>query len=107
MLNKNRANIIDAFAALGRVGNGGRRRPGENQGRFRGRLQTISTGGEVAGGERRLPHQRVDVPAHVPFDRRYLRNAVRGDYLNVFVTFDLTPASTRESIFTTSALDPT
>jgi phospholipid/cholesterol/gamma-HCH transport system substrate-binding protein len=42
-----------------------------------------------------------------PFQYKYLRNAVRGDYLNVFVTFDLTVRRTGESVFTTSkGFDP-
>ena len=42
-----------------------------------------------------------------PFHYKYLRNAVRGDYLNVFVTFDLTVRRLGESVFTTSlGLDP-
>ncbi|MDT7758075.1 MAG: phospholipid/cholesterol/gamma-HCH transport system substrate-binding protein [Mycobacterium sp.] len=42
-----------------------------------------------------------------PFQYKYLRNAVRGDYLNVFVTFDLTVRRTGETVFTTSkGLDP-
>jgi phospholipid/cholesterol/gamma-HCH transport system substrate-binding protein len=42
-----------------------------------------------------------------PFHYKYLRNAVRGDYLNVFVTFDLTVRRTGESVFPTSlGLDP-
>ncbi|MET4429213.1 phospholipid/cholesterol/gamma-HCH transport system substrate-binding protein [Mycolicibacterium sp. 624] len=42
-----------------------------------------------------------------PFHYKYLRNAVRGDYLNVFVTFDLTVRRLGESVFTTSkGFDP-
>jgi phospholipid/cholesterol/gamma-HCH transport system substrate-binding protein len=42
-----------------------------------------------------------------PFHYKYLRNAVRGDYLNVFATFDLTVRRTGETVFTTSkGLDP-
>ncbi|RZT25410.1 phospholipid/cholesterol/gamma-HCH transport system substrate-binding protein [Mycobacterium sp. BK558] len=42
-----------------------------------------------------------------PFHYQYLRKAVRGDYLNVFVTFDLTLRRLGESVFTTSlGLDP-
>ena len=37
-----------------------------------------------------------------PFHYKYLRNAVRGDYLNVYVTFDLTLRRLGESVFTTS-----
>ena len=37
-----------------------------------------------------------------PFHYSYLRNAVRGDYLNVFVTFDLTVRRIGETLFTTS-----
>ena len=41
------------------------------------------------------------------FHYQYLRKAVRGDYLNVFVTFDLTLRRLGESVFTTSlGLDP-
>ena len=41
-----------------------------------------------------------------PFHYKYLRQAVRGDYLNVFVTFDLTARRMGETVLTTSALDP-
>jgi phospholipid/cholesterol/gamma-HCH transport system substrate-binding protein len=42
-----------------------------------------------------------------PFHYQYLRKAVRGDYLNVFVTFDLTLRRLGETVFTTSlGLDP-
>ncbi len=42
-----------------------------------------------------------------PFHYQYLRKAVRGDYLNVFVTFDLTLRRLGESVFNTSlGLDP-
>ena len=42
-----------------------------------------------------------------PFHYKYLRRAVRGDYLNVFATFDLTLRRLGESVFTTSwGFDP-
>jgi phospholipid/cholesterol/gamma-HCH transport system substrate-binding protein len=42
-----------------------------------------------------------------PFHYKYLRNAVRGDYLNVFVTFDLTVRRLGETVLTTSkGFDP-
>ena len=41
-----------------------------------------------------------------PFKADNIKRAVRGDYLNVFVTFDLTLRRLGETIFTTSALDP-
>ena len=41
-----------------------------------------------------------------PFAQKYLRNAVRGDYLNVFSTFDLTLRRLGENLLTTSRLDP-
>ena len=42
-----------------------------------------------------------------PFHYKYLKNAVRGDYLNVYVTFDLTVRRLGETVFTTSwGLDP-
>ena len=44
----------------------------------------------------------LDLLPTFPFTTKYLRRAVRGDYLNVFVTFDLTLRRLGESIFTTS-----
>ena len=41
-----------------------------------------------------------------PFQSRYLRNAVRGDFLNVYVTFDLTLRRLGETVFTTGGFDP-
>lgn len=107
VLNDNRANIVDAFAAL----------------------RTFATvGAHVLSGIKddftadfkdlypviRAFNDNVDdfisdlelLPTF-PFQYKYLRNAVRGDYLNVFVTFDLTVRRTGESVFTTSkGLDP-
>jgi phospholipid/cholesterol/gamma-HCH transport system substrate-binding protein len=36
----------------------------------------------------------------------YLRNAVRGDFLNVYVTFDMTLRRFGETVFTTGGFDP-
>ena len=48
----------------------------------------------------------LDLLPTFPFTTKYLRRAVRGDYLNVFVTFDLTLRRLGETIFTTSYFDP-
>ena len=49
----------------------------------------------------------LDLLPTFPFDYKYIKNAVRGDYLNVFVTFDLTVRRLGETVFTTSkGLDP-
>ena len=41
-----------------------------------------------------------------PLPGTYLNQAVRGDFLNAFVTIDLTLRRLGESLFTTSRLDP-
>ncbi len=106
VLNKNRANIVDAFTALGRVGtvaaNVLARTKDDFAADFKDLYPVVKSLAENADY---LISSLTFLPTF-PFDRRYLRNAVRGDYLNVFVTFDLTLRRFGESIFTTSGLDP-
>ena len=107
VLNDNRANIVDAFTALRT---------------FAGVASNV-----LAGIKTDFPADFKDLYPIIkalndhaddfikdleflptfPFHYKYLRNAVRGDYLNVFVTFDLTVRRLGETVFTTSkGLDP-
>jgi phospholipid/cholesterol/gamma-HCH transport system substrate-binding protein len=107
VLNDNRANLVDAFTALRQ---------------FAGVASHVLTGIKTdfaADFKDLYPvikafNDNVDdfisdlelLPTF-PFQYKYLRQAVRGDYLNVFVTFDLTVRRTGETVFTTSkGLDP-
>jgi len=106
VLNKNRANIIDAFTALGRVGTVAADVLAKTKDDFAADFKDLyPVVKSLAENADYLISALTFLPTF-PFDRRYLRNAVRGDYLNVFVTFDLTLRRLGESIFTTSALDP-
>ena len=107
VLNDNRSNLVDAFAALRT---------------FAGVASQVLTGikADFAADLKDLfPVVKafndniddiisdLELLPTFPFHYKYLRNAVRGDYLNVFVTFDLTVRRLGESVFTTSlGLDP-
>jgi phospholipid/cholesterol/gamma-HCH transport system substrate-binding protein len=106
VLNDNAGNVVDAFAALKRLG------------------ETVS---------RILPQTKTDLDADLkyaysivkalndnaghlidalpalptfPIPQPGIKNAVRGDYLNAFVTLDFTVRRLGETLFTTSGLDP-
>ncbi len=106
VLNRNRANIVDALTALGRVGtvaaNVLSKTKDDFAADFKDLYPVIRAFAENADN---LVTGLTFIPTF-PFDRRYLRNAVRGDYLNVYTTFDLTLRRLGESVFTTSGLDP-
>lgn len=107
VLNDNRANIVDAFTALRA---------------FAGVASEVLAGIKTdfaADFKDLYPFIRalndnaddfikdLEFLPTFPFHYKYLRNAVRGDYLNVFVTFDLTLRRTGESVLTTSkGFDP-
>jgi phospholipid/cholesterol/gamma-HCH transport system substrate-binding protein len=106
VLNNNRANIVDAFTALGRVGTLAADVLGKTKDDFAADFKDLyPVVKSLAENSDYLLRALTFLPTF-PFDRRYLRNAVRGDFLNVFATFDLTLRRLGESIFTTSGLDP-
>ena len=107
VLNDNRSNIVDAFTALRTFAGVASHVLSETKSDFAADLKdfypVIKALNDHADD---LINDLTFLPTF-PFDSRYLRNAVRGDYMNVFVTFDLTLRRTGESIFTTSlGLDP-
>jgi phospholipid/cholesterol/gamma-HCH transport system substrate-binding protein len=107
VLNDNRSNLVDAFTALRK---------------FAGVASHVLTGIKTdfaADFKDLYPVIKafndnaddfisdLELLPTFPFQYKYLRNAVRGDYLNVFVTFDLTVRRTGETVFTTSkGFDP-
>lgn len=106
VLNRNRANIVEAFTALGRVGTVAAEVLAKTKTDFAAVFK------DFYPVVRALAESADDLVSVLPFaptfpfHADYLRNAVRGDFLNVYATFDLTLRRFGESIFTTSPLDP-
>ena len=107
VLNDNRTNIVDAFTALRTFAGVASHVLSETKvdlvADFKDLYPVIKSLNDNADDF----IKDLEILPTFPFHYKYLRNAVRGDYLNVFVTFDLTLRRTGESVFTTSkGLDP-
>ncbi|MEZ0051144.1 phospholipid/cholesterol/gamma-HCH transport system substrate-binding protein [Mycobacterium sp. MAA66] len=107
VLNDNRKNIVDAFTALQKFATVGARVLSSTKEDFAADLKDIFPAIKALNDNADdFIHDLEFIPTF-PFDYKYFRNAVRGDYLNVFVTFDLTLRRLGETVFTTSlGLDP-
>jgi len=106
VLNRNRANIVAAFAALRRLASTAERVLSQTKDDFAADLRdTFPIIKALNDNADDFIHDLEILPTF-PFSQKYLRNAVRGDYLNVFSTFDLTLRRLGENMLTTSALDP-
>ncbi|KAA0109308.1 MCE family protein [Mycolicibacterium sp. P1-5] len=107
VLNNNRANIVDAFTALQKFGTVAAKMLSATKQDFAADLKDLYPVIKALNDNRGDVVSSLDLLPTFPFTTKYLRRAVRGDYLNVFVTFDLTLRRLGESIFTTSyGLDP-
>lgn len=107
VLNDNRANIVDAFTALRTFATVGSRVLSGIKDDFTADFKDLYPVIRAFNDNVDDFISDLELLPTFPFHYKYLRNAVRGDYLNVFVTFDLTVRRTGESIFTTSkGLDP-
>ncbi|MEB3070983.1 MCE family protein [[Mycobacterium] vasticus] len=106
VLNDNRSSIVDAFGALGRLATVGSRIMTETKEDFTADIKDLYPVVKAfADNANELVTAFPFIPTF-PFPSMYLRNAVRGDFLNVYVTFDLTLRRFGESVFTTGAFDP-
>jgi len=106
VLNDNRANIVDAFGALQRLATVGSRIMTETKEDFAADIKDLYPVIKAfADNANELVTAFPFIPTF-PFPSMYLRNAVRGDFLNVYVTFDMTLRRFGESVFTTGAFDP-
>lgn len=106
VLNRNRANIVAAFDALRRLASTTERVLSQTKDDFAADLKdTFPVIKALNDNADDFIHDLEILPTF-PFAQKYLRNAVRGDYLNVFSTFDLTLRRLGENLLTTSALDP-
>ncbi len=106
VLNDNSATMVDAFTALGRVGKVASRVLAETKKDFVADMVDLyPVVKSFADNADYLVSAFPMIPTF-PFTSYYIKNAVRGDYLNVFVTFDLTLRRLGETVFTTSGIDP-
>jgi phospholipid/cholesterol/gamma-HCH transport system substrate-binding protein len=107
VLNKNRSNIVDAFGALRSFATVASRVLQQTKDDFAADFKDLYPVIKAFNDNADTFIKDLELLPTFPFHYKYLRQAVRGDYLNVYVTFDLTVRRLGESIFTTSwGLDP-
>jgi phospholipid/cholesterol/gamma-HCH transport system substrate-binding protein len=107
VLNRNRAAIVDTFAALQQFATVASRMLAETKADFAADMKDLFPVVKALNDNADDLIKDLAFLPTFPFHSKYLRNAVRGDYLNVFSTFDLTVRRIGESLFTTSlGLDP-
>lgn len=106
VLNNNRSNIVDTFAALQNFAGVAANILAKTKVDFAADLKDFYPAIKALNDNADAFVKNLAFLPTFPFHYKYLRQAVRGDYLNVFVTFDLTLRRLGESIFTTSGLDP-
>ncbi len=106
VLNDNRSNMVEAFTALRGFAEVGSRILSETKDDFAADIKDLYPVIKAFNDNADDFIKDLEFLPTFPFHYKYLRNAVRGDYLNVFVTFDLTLRRFGESIFTTGGFDP-
>ena len=106
VLNDNRAHIVEAFGALKNVATVAAHVLSATKDDFtedlKGLYAVVKTSADNADD---LVTSLQLLPTF-PFPSWGVKQAVRGDYLNVFVTFDLTLRRFGETLFTTAYFDP-
>ena len=107
VLNDNRSNIVDAFTALRTFAGVASHVLSETKTDFAADFKDLYPVIKAFNDNADDFIKDLELLPTFPFHYKYLRNAVRGDYLNVFVTFDLTLRRLGESVLTTSkGFDP-
>ena len=106
VLNDNRAQIVDAFAALQSLASVASRVLAETKDDFAQDFIDVYSVIKPLNDVRADLVTSLDSFATFPFPGRNLRRVARGDYFNVFSVFDLTIRRLGETIFTTSFFDP-
>ena len=107
VLNDNRSNLVDAFTALREFAGVASHVLSETKSDFAADFKDLYPVIKAFNDNADDFISDLELLPTFPFQYSYLRNAVRGDYLNVFVTFDLTVRRTGESVLTTSkGFDP-
>jgi phospholipid/cholesterol/gamma-HCH transport system substrate-binding protein len=106
VLNNNRTNIVDAFGALNSFARVAADILDKTKVDFAADLKDLYPAIKALNDDVDYFIKDLQFLPTFPFHSKYLKQAVRGDYLNVYTTFDLTLRRLGESIFTTSGLDP-
>ncbi|OBA84415.1 mammalian cell entry protein [Mycobacterium sp. 1164966.3] len=107
VLNKQRDHIVDAFSALGRLAHVTSHILAKTKVDFAADLKDLYSVVKALNDNRKNFVTSLQLLLTFPFPNFGIKQAVRGDYLNVFTTFDLTLRRLGETFFTTSyALDP-
>jgi phospholipid/cholesterol/gamma-HCH transport system substrate-binding protein len=107
VLNRNRANLVDTFAALRTFATVGSRVLQQTKTDFAADFKDLYPVIKSLNDNADSFVKALEFLPTFPFHYKFLGNAVRGDYLNVFVTFDLTLRRLGETVLTTSkGFDP-
>jgi phospholipid/cholesterol/gamma-HCH transport system substrate-binding protein len=106
VLNENRAQIVDAFAALQRLATVGARILSETKDDFAKDMVDLYSVLKPLNDNRGDFVSSLNGLVTFPFPAKNLARVARGDYFNIFATFDLTIRRLGETIFTTSFFDP-
>jgi len=107
VLNDNRTNIVDAFGALQSFATVAARILSETKEDFAAEIKDLYSVLKPLNDNRSALVSDLDGLATFPFPGKNLKRVARGDYFNIFATFDLTLRRLGETIFTTSlGLDP-
>ena len=107
VLNDNRSNLVDAFTALRTFAGVASHVLSETKTDFAADFKDLYPVIKAFNDNADDLITDLELLPTFPFHYKYLRNAIRGDYMNVFVTFDLTLRRLGETVFTTSkGLDP-
>ena len=106
VLNKNRDHIVDAFAALKKLATVTSRVLSKTKVDFAEDLKDLYAVVKALNDHRKNFVTSLQFLPTFPFPNFGIKQAVRGDYLNVFTTFDLTLRRFGETLFTTGYFDP-
>jgi phospholipid/cholesterol/gamma-HCH transport system substrate-binding protein len=106
VLNENADHVVDAFAALKRLSEVASRLLSESKSDIAADLKyAYSVTKAFAGSANEIVDSLPYLPTY-PLPGTYLNQAIRGDFLNAFVTLDFTVRRLGETVFTTSGFDP-
>ncbi|WP_322857582.1 virulence factor Mce family protein [Mycobacterium shigaense] len=107
VLNKNREHIVDAFTALKKLATVTSHVLSKTKTDFAEDINDLYPVIKALSDNRKSFITALQILLTFPFPNYGIKQAVRGDYMNVFTTFDLTLRRLGETFFTTSyALDP-
>jgi phospholipid/cholesterol/gamma-HCH transport system substrate-binding protein len=106
VLNKNRDHIVEAFAALKKLATVTSHVLSQTKVDFAEDLKGLYSVTKALNDNRKEFVTSLQLLLTFPFPNFGIKQAVRGDYLNVFTTFDLTLRRLGETFFTTAYFDP-